>query len=276
MSVIAVAAIGVGAAAGAIAVTAGVAVATVMTVAAVVGVVGIGLTVVGAVTKNKLLGQIGMVMSMGALGAAGGAALASWAAAPAAAAGTTGAPLATGETVAASATAPTAGVAAPQAVSGAAVDFGTNAAANAVTEVAPGAGVLTGGQTLNAAGQVIAPAAAGPQNLGTATTIKTPGVEGVQAPTTKPPTPPASGWADFWNSNAGGAVMAGAPGAVMQGVGGMMQGAGASKAAEANYQMQQQQLALEKAKWERANAAAPIKFTHNSFDPTAPFNPTVG
>jgi hypothetical protein len=59
----------------------------------------------------------------------------------------------------------------------------------------------------------------------------------------------------------------------MQGAGGMMQGAGASKAAEANYKLQQQQLALERAKWERGNSTAPIRFTHNSFDPTAP---TVG
>ena len=287
MSIIAVAAIGVGAAIGAGVVAASIAtVATVITVAAIVGVIGVGLTVVGAVTKNKLLGQIGMVLSMGSLGAVGGAMGAGALGLGGSAGGWAGA---TGTTAAEQAAANSAGEASVQAAvpSGGAVDFAAGAPQPA------GSGVLAPGETASQGmlkgslvGPAEAPVAAGPANLEAATTIKPVGTNSVLAPST--PTAGGvqggtgttggvdkSGWSKFWDSNAGGAVMAGAPGAVMQGVGGMMQGAGSAKAAEANYQMQQQQLALEKAKWERANSAAPIKFNHTktSFDPTAP---TVG
>jgi len=92
-----------------------------------------------------------------------------------------------------------------------------------------------------------------PTGLGVSDAATKTGVEGTGS---------FDGLMKFFNSNAGGAVMAGAPGAIMQGVGGMMQGAGSAKAAEANYQMQQQQLALQRAQWERGNSSASIRFNH--------------
>ena len=309
MSFVAVAAIGVGAAIGATAVAAGVAVATVITVAAVVGVIGVGLTVIGAVTHNKLLGQIGMVMGMVGLGAAGGAA----------GAGALGA----GE-VAAAEVAPTvanAGVteaslsAAPAAEgAGGVVDFGAVAKGAPVNYGAvAGAGEGQGGAGLSAAmvGEAKAPAAAlssvasqaapsaadlsgaakvEPSGLGPLSKVPSPsntpvnttgnvssftpqGQGGSPMMVNNPSSLTATTGADggtgsfdglmkFFNSNAGGAVLAGAPGALMQGVGGMLQGQGAAFAAEKNYQMQQQQLALQRAQWERGNSSATIRFNH--------------
>ena len=318
MSFIAVAAIGVGAAIGATAVAAGVAVATVITVAAVVGVIGVGLTVIGAVTHNKLLGQIGMVMGMVGLGAAGGAA----------GAGALGA----GE-VAAAEVAPTvanagvteASLSATPAAEGAggAVDFGAVAKGAPVNYGAvAGAGEGPGGAGLSAqmVGEAKAPVAAlssvasqaapSAADLSGATPAENPylvrasqpvsegsfsnsggggggryGLARMGAPSSTPvptlPTAPTGlgvsnaatttgvegtgsfdGLMKFFNSNAGGAVLAGAPGALMQGVGGMLQGQGTAFAAEKNYQMQQQQLALQRAQWERGNSAAAIRFNH--------------
>ena len=77
----------------------------------------------------------------------------------------------------------------------------------------------------------------------------------------------------FFGTPGGIATTLAATGGVGQLGGGMLQGLGASKAAKFNAEMQQKQLELERAKWERGNAGVPVQYTRPTFAPSAP---TVG
>lgn len=288
MSVIAVASIGIGAAVGFGVVAASIAtVATVLTVAAVVGVIGIGLTIAGKVTKNKLLGQIGMVMSMGALGATGGAmgagalglggSAGGWAGAMGAVApaGSTGAPAATA-----------ANVAAPTGLADDAVLAASKGAPSTVVGGGAGGAGTTSNAVVGAPGSV-ASAAPAPTvtNLGSSTgvtNVVAEGGKGVVTPSLLPAAPKGLAvtepgtLANFFGTPGGATTLVAGVGGVAQMGGGMLQGLGASKAAQFNAEMQEKQLALERAKWERSNTAVPLygqTYTKPSFAPTAP---TVG
>lgn len=295
MSVIAVGAIGIGAAVGFGAVAAGVAtVATVLTVAAVVGVIGIGLTIAGKVTKNKLLGQVGMVMAMGAIGAAGGAwgagylgfgaaaqgagaGVGAGAGAGTGAAGTSGA--ATSTTTAASAEA-LAATTQPLNVAAGTGGGAVNFAAPAAIAQPAGSGVLAAGQGTIVGGAVVAPASPTPSllNLESSTGVRNVAENMSRDAFTRGAsqgldTGPAT---NFFSTPAGMTGTLAAVGGVAQMGGGMLQGLGASKAAQFNAEIQQKQLELERAKWERGNAAVPVQYTRPTFAPTAPTAPTVG